>query len=188
MRFIVVASLVLALQAANVEAQPSSPGLAIHFIDTEGGQSTLFVGPTGESLLVDTGNAGERDLGRIVDTLDRAGVERIDHLWSTHYHGDHIGSLLALAERVPVMHFYDHGDPHPDDRIVSADFYTAYTALSQGKRTVVRPGDKLPMAGVDITTVAANGAYLSIRDLDKFENFDSIWAGRGDRADGARGG
>lgn len=36
--------------------------------DTEGGQATLFIGPTGESLLVDTGNAGERDLGRILDT------------------------------------------------------------------------------------------------------------------------
>ena len=47
--------------------------LDIYYIDTEGGQSTLFVGPTGESLLVDTGNAGERDLGRI---LEQAGAPR----------------------------------------------------------------------------------------------------------------
>ena len=65
-----------------------------------GGQSTLFVGPTGESLLVDTGNAGDRDLGRIVETLKTAGVKQIDHMWTTHYHGDHVGSLLALAKQI----------------------------------------------------------------------------------------
>jgi competence protein ComEC len=150
----------LMLPLAAVNAQPARGDLDIYFIDTEGGQSTLFLGPTGESLLVDTGNAGDRDLARIVETLNSAGVERIDHLWTTHYHGDHIGALLALAERIPVGHFYDHGAPHPGDRIVSADFYSAYEALSQGRRTVVRPGDKVPMAGVDITTVASNGAYI----------------------------
>ena len=43
--------------------------LDIYYIDTEGGQSTLFVSPAGESLLVDTGNAGGRDLDRIVAAI-----------------------------------------------------------------------------------------------------------------------
>jgi beta-lactamase superfamily II metal-dependent hydrolase len=145
---------------AAVRAQPVADALAIYFIDTEGGQSTLFVGPTGESLLVDTGNAGDRDLMRIVETLGAAGVRQIDHLWTTHYHGDHVGALLALAERVPVLHFYDHGAPHPGDRIIPPDFLAAYEALSRGKRTIVQPGDELPMAGVDITTVASNGEFI----------------------------
>src|ERR1700681_2603707 len=75
-------------------AQTGTGTLNIYYIDTEGGQSTLFVGPSGESLLVDTGNAGDRDLGRIVETLNAAGVKRIDHMWTTHYHGDHVGALL----------------------------------------------------------------------------------------------
>ena len=161
MRFSIVLSVALILRTAAVEAQPGEGELGIWFIDTEGGQSTLFVGPGGESLLVDTGNAGERDLARIVATLNEAEVTEIDHLWSTHYHGDHIGSLLALAERVPVLHFYDHGDPHPDDRIISAEFLAAYEELSRGKRTIVRPGDRVPMDGVDIVTVASNGVFLS---------------------------
>src|SRR5438132_13075783 len=88
-------------------AQTVAGTLTIYYIDTEGGQSTLFVGPAGESLLVDTGNAGDRDLGRIVETLRGAGVTKIDHLWTTHYHGDHVGALLDVAKQFPVGHFYD---------------------------------------------------------------------------------
>jgi glyoxylase-like metal-dependent hydrolase (beta-lactamase superfamily II) len=104
----------------GLAAQTRTETLTIYYIDTEGGQSTLFVGPTGESLLVDTGNAGDRALGRIADALRTAGVTKIDHLWTTHYHGDHVGALLELARQFPVAHFYDHGKPHPNDRIVSS--------------------------------------------------------------------
>ena len=138
----------------------TSETLEMYFVDTEGGQATLFVGPTGKSLLVDSGNAGDRDLGRIIDTLETAGVVQIDHMWTTHYHGDHMGSLLALAERIPILHFYDHGEPHPNDRIVSGEFMAAYAELTAGKRTIVRPGDTVPVAGLDITTVASGEAYI----------------------------
>ena len=160
MRAVLVTALCLAAGVIGLMAQARPGTLTIYSIDTEGGQSTLFVGPTGESLLVDTGNAGDRDLGRIVETLTAAGVTRIDHLWTTHYHGDHVGALLALAKQVPVMRFYDHGAPHPNDRIVSAAFLSAYDALSRGKRTIVTPGDKVRMTGLDITTVASANRYL----------------------------
>ena len=157
--FFVTAFLVLA-GITGLLAQTPAATLNIYYIDTEGGQSTLFVGPTGESLLVDTGNAGDRDLGRIVDTLKTAGVKQIDHMWTTHYHGDHVGSLLALAKQIPIMHFYDHGKPHPNDRIVSAAFLTSYEELSQGKRTIVKPGDKVKMNGLDITVVAVANQFI----------------------------
>jgi competence protein ComEC len=160
MRHLFVIVFWLAVGLAGLTAQNRAASLTIYYIDTEGGQSTLFVGPTGESLLVDTGNAGERDFGRIVETLAVAGVTRIDHLWTTHYHGDHVGALLALAKQVPVMRFYDHGVPSPNDRIVAPAFLSAYEELSRGKRTVVKPGDKVPMAGLEITTVASANQYL----------------------------
>jgi competence protein ComEC len=67
----------------GLAAQVRTGTLTISYIDTEGGQSTLFVGPAGESPLVDTGKAGERDLGRIVETLRSAGVTKIDNLWTS---------------------------------------------------------------------------------------------------------
>ena len=160
MRAVLVTVLMLTAGIAGLLAQGGNGTLNIYYIDTEGGQSTLFVGPSGESLLVDTGNAGDRDLGRIVDTIKEAGVKQIDHLWTTHYHGDHVGSLLALAKQVPVMHYYDHGKPHPMDRIVGAAFLTSYETLSQGKRTTVKPGDKVKMTGLDITTVASANQFI----------------------------
>src|SRR6476620_10525376 len=153
MRAVILTGLFLSACVLGLLAQAESGTLDIYYIDTEGGQSTLFVGPTGESLLVDTGNAGERDLSRIAETLRGAGVSRIDHLWTTHFHGDHIGALLERAKQFPVQHFYDHGAPNPKDRIISAAFLSAYAQLSKDKRSIVKPGDKVTMSGLDITTV-----------------------------------
>ena len=155
-----VLCLVIGVGVAGLVAQTRAKTLDIYFIDTEGGQSTLYVGPTGESLLVDSGNAGERDLGRILEVLKGAGVRQIDHMWSTHYHGDHVGALAALAAQVPIRHFYDHGAPHPTDRVVSKPFLSSYEELSRGKRTTVKPGDTIRMAGLDITTVASANKYV----------------------------
>ena len=146
--------------AGSLVAQTRPKTLDIYFIDTEGGQSTLYVGPTGESLLVDSGNAGERDLGRILEVLETAGVRQIDHMWSTHYHGDHVGALLALATAVPIAHFYDHGQPHPNDRIVSKAFLASYDEISRGTRTIVKPGDRIRMPGLEITTVASASQFV----------------------------
>ena len=160
MRGVLATGLFLAAGVVGLLAQRPASELNIYYIDTEGGQSTLFVSPSGESLLVDTGKAGERDLGRIVETVKGAGVKQIDHMWTTHYHGDHVGSLMALAKQVPIMHYYDHGKPHPNDRIVSAAFLTSYEELTQGKRTIVKPGDKVKMAGLDITAVASANQFI----------------------------
>jgi competence protein ComEC len=160
MRSVIAALALLAVSCVGVSADRGRASLDIYYIDTEGGQSTLFVGPTGESLLVDSGNAGERDLARIVETLRAAGLSRIDHMWTTHFHGDHVGALLELAKQFPIQHFYDHGAPNAQDRIISAAFLTAYAELSQGKRSIVKPGDKLKMSGLDITTVASANQYI----------------------------
>jgi glyoxylase-like metal-dependent hydrolase (beta-lactamase superfamily II) len=86
--------------------------LGVYLIDVEGGGATLFVTPSGESLLIDTGNGGQsaaRDAGRILDAMRDAGVSDIDHLVTTHWHGDHYGAMEELARRVPIRHYIDHG-------------------------------------------------------------------------------
>src|SRR5262249_36092957 len=105
-----IATLVLAALAAAVAAQAPTT-LPIHFTDVEGGQATLFVLPSGESLLIDTGWAGfnGRDADRIAAAAKRHGVSRIDTLLVTHYHADHVGGVPAIASRLPVRRFVDHG-------------------------------------------------------------------------------
>src|SRR5947199_8363433 len=85
--------------------------LDIYFIDVEGGQSTLVVSPSGQSLLIDTGYAGfsGRDADRIAIAAKQAHVKKIDYLLITHHHADHEGGVPNLMERMPVGVIYDHG-------------------------------------------------------------------------------
>src|ERR1700733_735096 len=107
MKRILIALFVL-LSATSARAAKT---LDVYFIDTEGGQSTLFISPSGESLLVDTGWPGfnGRDADRIVAAAKHAGVTKIDYLLITHYHMDHVGGVPDLTARMPVRNFIDHG-------------------------------------------------------------------------------
>src|ERR687898_2752097 len=148
--FLLIVLTVCAMPIASSAQAPAGKTLDMYFIDTEGGQATLYVSPSGQTLLVDTGNAGERDLGRILEVLDVAGVKQIDHMFLTHYHGDHYGSLPELSKRIPIKHFYDHGESVEKERPNVATFLEAYTDIvSKGVRTVVKPGNKIAFAGTD---------------------------------------
>lgn len=89
--------------------------LDIYWIDSEGGGSTLIVTPAGESVLIDSGNPGGRDAGRIHKTATEvAGLKRIDHCVTTHFHGDHFGGAAELATKIPFGTVWDSGIPDRD--------------------------------------------------------------------------
>src|SRR6185436_14828697 len=97
----------LMLLAAVLMAQTAKT-LDIYVVDVEGGNAVLFVSPTGESALIDSGNggaAGARDADRVAAAAKDAGLTKIDHLITTHFHGDHIGGLSELAKRIPIAEF-----------------------------------------------------------------------------------
>ena len=140
----------------------TSNTLDIYLIDVEGGNATLFVSPTGESLLIDTGYPSEgRDSGRIIAAAQDAGLTRIDHLITTHYHRDHIGGLAELTERFPVAHFIDHG-PNQDPEGSGAGFEEGYKAIyAQARHTAVQAGDTIPMAGLELRVVTSAGETIT---------------------------
>ncbi len=148
--------------AAIAHGQTAGKTLDIYFIDTEGGQATLYVSPSGQTLLVDTGNSGERDLNRILDVLTTAGVKQIDHMWLTHYHGDHFGSMVDLSKRIAIKQLYDHGPSIEGDRPRVAAFQKVYAELyAKIPRSVVKPGDQIAFTGTDMTAVMSDGNPLT---------------------------
>ncbi len=152
--------LVMFAAVVGLAAQAKKPSLDIYVADTEGGKAALFVSPSGETLMIDSGNPGGRDTDRIMAMLGDAGVKKIDHLVSTHYHVDHIGGMPELAKRIPIGDYVDHG-PSVEEKEQVQGFQAAYADLyGKAKHTVVKPGDRVPIAGIDFRIVTAGGEVL----------------------------
>jgi len=157
--------------------------LEIWVVDVEGGKAALYVSPTGQTAMIDTGFPGARDLDRILAAIADAGVKQIDYLISTHYHVDHIGNVVELAGRIPVGTFVDHGPtvegpnvpqvaPGPDGIPVTKPreqiegFQAAYAELyGKAKHLVVKPGDRVPITGLDWRIVTSAGNVLKTPPL-----------------------
>ena len=173
-------ALMMALTVAallNAQGTATKP-VQIWVVDVEGGKAALYVSPSGQTAMIDTGFPGARDLDRIMAAIADAGVTRIDYLISTHYHVDHIGNLVELASRIPVGTFVDHGPtvegpevpqvaPGPDGIPVTKareqieGFQAAYAALyNKAKHLIVKPGDRVPITGLDWRIVTSAGNVL----------------------------
>jgi competence protein ComEC len=152
------AILLLAFTAAL--AQPKT--LEIYFIDTEGGQATLIVSPSGQSLLVDTGytNFSGRDSDRIMAAAKNAHVKHIDYVLITHHHSDHEGGVPNLLERFSVGTFFDPG-PTVETAKDQQRTYKAYEeAMAKQHREVIKPGDTIPVKGLQVKVVTAAGKHF----------------------------
>ena len=153
-------SAILALAAVSV--LPAAKNLEVYSIDVEGGQASLIVSPSGESMLVDTGWAGfnKRDADRIAAAAKSAGVKKIDYLVITHYHADHVGGVPQLAEKLPIVNFVDHG-PSVEETKPAQVLFNAYSAFREkGRHIEVKPGDTIPIKGIDVKVLSAAGNAL----------------------------
>ncbi len=144
--------------------KPQAKTLQVYFIDVDGGQSTLFVNPAGKSLLIDTGWAGNNglDAKRIAAAAKDAGIRKIDYVLLTHYHADHTGGVPELAQTIPVGTFIDHG-PSRETTGATEGFYEAYQKVLAGGRyghIVAKPGETLPISGMNVLVISADGQLI----------------------------
>ena len=175
-----IVGLLIAIACTTVAVRPAAAQrrtLDIYFIDVEGGQATLVVTPTGESLLIDAGFASDgtfasvpgdpakaRDANRILDAARAAGVKAIDYLLVTHFHADHDGAIPELSQLIPIRTFVDHGRPGPQAEKSVPGTQAAFDAYARvragGQHLMPKPGDQIPLKGVETIVVSAAGETL----------------------------
>jgi competence protein ComEC len=157
-------AMLVPVMAARLEGQAGvQKPLEIYFIDTEGGQATLFVTPGGESLLWDTGtnDAKKMQAESIMKAIKEAGLQQLDYVVISHYHGDHVGNAAELANRLPIRTWYDHGGYTTENQPNRATGFLSWLPMRERVRVIVpKPGDKIPIAGLDVTFVSGSGNLL----------------------------
>jgi competence protein ComEC len=154
------------LTSAVAFAGSKDKTLDIYWIDSEGGGSTLIVTPNNQSVLIDTGNPGARDPGRIVAAAKAAGLEKIDYVAITHWHIDHFGGAAEVAAQIPIGAIYQRELPtpnHPDGR----QFQMAGKGYQDiaAKREPLAAGMVIPLQG------APGGPRLELRVLAADQKF-----------------
>lgn len=142
--------------------------LVVRLVDVEGGGGTLIITPARESILIDCGNPGARDAGRLAKAIREEGLTRLDHLFVTHWHLDHYGAVEGLSAQIPIGQFWDRGIPESleEDKGNFPTLIAAYKRASKGASKTVRAGDTIPLrqvkgaARISMTCVCASGAVI----------------------------
>lgn len=147
-RFAVLAiALMPIIVSGHAEVAPAGAAdkrLEVYWVDVEGGGATLIVTPAGESILVDTGNPGGRDAGRIHRVATEvAKIKSIDHVVITHYHADHFGGAAELAELMPIGTLYENGPETAPEKERGDPRLDAYKKARVARRVIVKPGDEI---------------------------------------------
>jgi beta-lactamase superfamily II metal-dependent hydrolase len=149
---------VVLLASALSSTPVAAKTLDMYVIDV-GGKASLFVSPSGETMLIDAGIPAT--VARIVDACKALGVKKIDYMVVSHYDGDHVGGVPPFAAQVPIDTFVDHGDnvQMNPGTIKNVEAYHALTA--KAKHLVVKAGDRIPIKGFDALVVMAGGKAIA---------------------------
>lgn len=81
-----------------------SEDLKVHFLDVGQGDSIFIELPTNETILID---ASIKDASnKIISYLREENVSKIDYVFATHPHSDHIGGMSAVIKAFDIGQIY----------------------------------------------------------------------------------
>lgn len=135
--------------------------LRIYHIDVDQASATLFVAPSGKTLLVD---AGKNSHGaRLRAAMQDAGVSKTDFFVNTHYHEDHLGGIDDLFHiPVTIAKAFDRGDKQfVSTKTKNTDAYKDYLLVLGNSAEALTRGKTIPLDPlIAVTSIAAGGAVL----------------------------
>jgi competence protein ComEC len=150
-----------------------------YLVDIGHGNVAFVISPSGETMLLDCGPTWA--LNKITSFIEQHDIKKIDYLVVSHFEDDHMGAVAALAKKVPIVNFVDHGESvtynktdewwkqrrAPWARVGMGEQdnkrFDAYKeARAAAHHIPVKPGDKVPVKGLDATIVTAGGHELTM--------------------------
>ena len=156
-------------EPTTVASESTANGtLSIYYLNVGQGASTLVISPNGEKMLVDSGDW--RDDGEIIiDQLQQLGIDRIDHLVSTHPDADHIGGHADVIEYLET-----EGDGvgavwDPGITSTSATYENYLDAIEEHDVTLYQTyaGDDIPLENVSTNVLAPPEGYIANGDSNE---------------------
>jgi competence protein ComEC len=137
---------------SNNSAESSTveiPELSATWINVGQADSILIQSETGDNMLIDTGDYSD-DGQRVLNYLDKEGVNEIDHLVASHQDADHIGGHEAVIQEFGssgIGNVYDNGVPRSTD---TANEYVDAVSNNDLSITEVEQGDTIPFEGATV--------------------------------------
>jgi beta-lactamase superfamily II metal-dependent hydrolase len=142
----------LFILACNWQSTAWAQQLKIIHINVGQGDATLFIGPTGKTLLFDAGPSMQGT--KLRQIFNNNGLTTLDFFVAGHYHADHIGSideLLATGITLTTAS-YDRGSSF------TTQSYTDYVNAVGAKRQTIALGQIIDLGGgVTAECVAVDG-------------------------------
>ena len=136
--------------------------LKVHYIDVWQGDATFIELPSGETILID---GGEKEYGSVVKNyIKRLNYSRIDHLFATHPHSDHIGGLTEIVNSFDIGNIY-----MPDVSIDTSSYYDLLEAIkNKNKKVKVAKPEELVINEGDLSLQILAPISSNYEDLNNY--------------------
>lgn len=155
-KFLIIFLLILCLgQTQQLIEKLQPPKLKITVFDVDQGDAALVKTPLGKHFLVDTGRwrPGYNSAKYIIiPHLKASGIEKLDAVFLSHPHADHIGGIVELIQSIPIDTIYASGMNYDSNlfttsRIKAKQQQIPIVDLKAGDQILIDPSIRLFVYG-----------------------------------------